>query len=211
MRSPLARSLMSLLSGHTSPDIFLPGTPPSHPAYPVPPRSYCACLCSLYWGAPDSGGGGCMGYGGSTEGGHLPGQHGHLGHSPVLGYQVSRQPFPGHRRSGQGSSDCVTQALSQGTRSAESPCTTGASLEVAGAAFMGPGASAQAQPLCPPRLCPASGWQRSLKWVSQAPPDEGRGSRQAGACRLCWSEWLLAFLPTGAPCDIVFELNGLRA
>lgn len=105
MRSPLARSLMSLLSGHTSPDTFLPGTPPSRPAYPVPPRSYCACLCSLYWGAPDSRGGGCMGYGGSAEGGHLPRQHGHLGHSPALGYQVSRQPFPGHHRSGQGSSD----------------------------------------------------------------------------------------------------------
>lgn len=86
MRSPLARPLMSLLSGHTSPDTFLPGTPPPRPAYPVPPRSYRACLCSLYWGAPDSGGGGCMGYGGSAEGGTLPGQHGHLGHSPELGY-----------------------------------------------------------------------------------------------------------------------------
>lgn len=89
MRSPLARPLMSLLSGHTSPDTFLPGTLPPRPAYPVPPRSYRsyrACLCSLYLGAPDSGGGGCMGYGGSAEGGPLPGQHSHLGHSPALGY-----------------------------------------------------------------------------------------------------------------------------
>ena len=167
---------MSLLSGHTSPDTFPPGTPPPRPAYPVPPRSYRsyhACLCSLYWGAPDSRGGGCMGYRGSAEGGHLPRQHGHLGHSPALGYRVSRQPFPGHRRSGQGSSDCVTQALSQGTRSAESPCATGALLEAAGATSMGPGAS------------------------------------RGGAMLVRVS--ILAFLLTGAPCDIVFELNGLRA
>lgn len=39
----------------------------------------------------------------------------------ILSYWVSLRPFPGHRRSRQGSSDCVTGALSQGRRFTEFP------------------------------------------------------------------------------------------
>lgn len=52
----------------------------------------------------------------------------------------------------------------------------------------------------PPLPCPVSGWQCSPKWVSgnpQAPPAEGRWSQQAGACRLCWSEYFKLFYTLG--------------
>lgn len=71
-------------------------------------------------------------------------------------------------------------------------------------------ASARAQPPPSPLLVPSE-WMAALsEWVSQALPDEG-GSQQAGGLQARWSEWLLASLPTGAPCDTVFELNSLRA